>query len=773
MAITHVRHSSHWGSFSAAVEDGRVIGVTPFEGDPSPDALISAVPDIVHSPLRIDRPHVRKSWLEQGPRADSPGRGGEPFVPVAWSEALDLVAAELRRVRATYGSPSILGGCSGWSSAGRFHHAQSQMRRFLGHAGGYTGQVTNYSYGAAMTILPRVVGDYSSVEGAITSWAAVTRHAKLIVAFGGMVTKNWSIASGGFGQHSSHNLLRQASDAGLRIVNISPLRRDSPDLPGNEWLPIRPNADTAVMLGLAHRIISTGRHDQAFLDRYTVGFARLKAYILGESDGVAKTPEWAAKLSDIPAATIRDLADDMARLPTMLTATWSIQRADFGEQPYWMLIALAAMLGGIGKPGTGFGFGYGSINGRGSNRPATPSIALPPGVNPTGRNIPAARLTEMLERPGDGCQFNGRWIEFPDVRLIYWAGGNPFHHHQDLNRLLRAWRKPETIIVHEPWWTPIARHADIVLPATTTLERNDIGVNGRDRFIMAMQQAVPPQGQAMSDFAIYTALSERLGIKDAFTEGRDEMAWLRHLYEDNRARIAKLGIAIADFDAFWARGHAEMPPAPEGEEFTLLKRFRDDPAGAPLQTPSGRIELFSDAIASFAYDDCPGHPTWLEPREWLASPLAARYPLHLLSPQPATRLHGQMDQGRVSQAAKIKGREPVLINPTDAEARGIKAGDIVRLFNDRGQCLAGAELSDELRPGVVSLATGAWFDLERPGVAGSLEIHGNPNVLTRDQGASQLSQCASAQSCLVEIARWDGPLPALHVDKPPAIEARA
>ncbi|MFM7610039.1 MAG: molybdopterin-dependent oxidoreductase, partial [Alphaproteobacteria bacterium] len=371
----------------------------------------------------------------------------------------------------------------------------------------------------------------------------------------------------------------------------------------------------------------------------------------------------------------------------MLTATWSLQRADYGEQPYWMLTALAAMLGLIGKPGQGVAFGYGSVNGMGHPRREVPSFAMPATPNPTGFFIPVARITEMLENPGGDHHFNGRVLQFPDTRIIWWAGGNPFHHHQDLNRMLRAWAQAETIIVQEPWWTSLARHADIVLPATTTLERNDIASSGRDRFLRAMHKAIEPVGQARNDHDMLADIAEELGYRERFTEQRNEEAWLRHLFENWRRHCARMGQETPDFDTFWEKGFWEADAPARGEEYTQFAEFAADPEANPLDTPSGKVELFSETIASFGYDDAPGHPVWIAPREWLGAAGAKRHPLHLLSFQPATRLHGQLDTGRISAANKIAGREPIMLNPEDAAARGLKDGDIVRVFNDRGACL--------------------------------------------------------------------------------------
>jgi biotin/methionine sulfoxide reductase len=211
----------------------------------------------------------------------------------------------------------------------------------------------------------------------------------------------------------------------------------------------------------------------------------------------------------------------------------------------------------------------------------------------------------------------------------------------------------------------------------------------------------------------------------------------------------------------------EIPP-PEASQVPFAA-FRADPAAAKLNTPSGRIEIFSERIAGFGYADCPGHPVWLRPLEYLGA-ATETYPLHLLSVQPATRLHGQMDQGRVSLASKIQGREPITLNRRDAEARGLAEGDVVRVYNDRGACLAGVRITDGLLQGVAVLATGAWFDPLQPGVPGSLCVHGNPNVLTRDVGTSRLGQGPVAQSCLVQVERFVGDLPPVTVHRPPAIE---
>ncbi|MGD9827691.1 MAG: molybdopterin guanine dinucleotide-containing S/N-oxide reductase [Hyphomicrobiaceae bacterium] len=761
------RHSAHWGAFTANVSDGRLVSVEPVARDESPSPILSGMAEGVYT-CRVERPMVRKGWLEKGWRAGGAGRGAEPFVPVSWDTALDLVAKELERVRTTHGNTAIFGGSYGWSSAGRFHHAKTQLQRFLNSYGGFTAQRHSYSLAAGLAILPHIVGDHKTLRS-LTSWDSIAANTRLFIAFGGVGIKNAQVEPGGAGEHTAEPWLKRLRGAGVEIVSITPVREDTPEFVGAEWIAPRPNTDVAIMLGMAHTLVSEGLHDQTFLDRYTVGFDRFLPYLMGESDGVAKTADWAAAISELDAEVIRNLARRAASTRTMLATSYSLQRGDHGEQTFWMTATLGAMLGQVGLPGGGFGFGYGSMHGQGNPvRPfAVPN--MPAGENPTRSFIPVARIADMLLDPGGTYTFDGETRTYPDTRLVYWCGGNPFHHHQDLNRLLEAWKRPETIIVNEPWWTATAKLADIVLPATTTLERNDIGASSRDRFILVMEKAIEPVGESRNDFEIFSGLARRLGCEEAFTEGRGERDWLRHLYDVARQDAARVGLELPGFDVFWEQGHAETPaPNPP---FDVLADYRSDPDKHRLRTPSGRLEIFSERIASFGYDDCPGHPVWLEPLEWLGSPAAAQHPLHMVSNQPATRLHAQLDHAGVSRRSKIKDRERVTISPVDAASRGIVAGDIVRIFNDRGATLAAAVVSDAVRPGVICLPTGAWYDPAEPGTPGALDKHGNPNLLTPDKGTSKLGQGPIAHTALVEVERYDDALPKVTAFDPPPMAA--
>src|SRR5262249_8034120 len=208
-------------------------------------------------------------------------------------------------------------------------------------------------------LLPRVIGTFQPVGGKVTDWSSVVKHTKLMIAFGGLATKNSQVISGGAGAHTMEMWLRRAKEAGIEFVSVSPLKSDAPDFLGAQWIPIRPNTDTALMLAMGHTLIAEDRYDKDFVTRNCSGFETFRRYRLGLDDGIGKSAQWAASITRVPADTIRDLARRAAATRSMITCAWSLQRAHHGEQPYWAAIVLAAMLGGIGLPGGGFGFGHG------------------------------------------------------------------------------------------------------------------------------------------------------------------------------------------------------------------------------------------------------------------------------------------------------------------------------------------------------------------------------------------------------------------------------
>lgn len=753
-------HTSHWGVFSARWRNN-TLEMRPHPGDPDPSAILDNFPDALRHRARIERPMVRRGWLERGPGPD-PKRGRDEFVAVSWDKVLDLLGAELARVRDKHGPGAVFGGSYGWASAGRFHHAQSQIHRFLNTSiGGYVKSVNSYSSGASSVILPQVLDEYEDLTKRNVTWEQIAEHSDIVLAFGGMALKNSAVAGGSISQHVERGAMERAVRRGCKFVLVGPLRSDLPEEAGAEWVSCVPGTDTALMLGLVHTLVTEGLHDRAFLERYTEGWPVFERYLLGESDGQPKDAVWAAGITGVSGATIVDLARRLAGRRALIVVAHALQRAEHGEQPAWMGAVLAAALGQYGLPGGGYAYALGAIGYYGRRVNAVPLPTLSQGRNGVADFIPVARIADMLLNPGTTYRYNGQTRTYPDIRLVYWAGGNPFHHHQDLNRLRRAFQRVDTLVVHELAWTATARHADIVLPCTMTLERADIGGSSNDPLLVPMHPILPPVGEARDDYAIFADLAERLGAREAFTEGRSVRQWLEHLYEPTRQGLVAMNLPAPSFDEFWNSDGLEVPQ--HADDGGKLRRFRTDPAAHPLPTPSGRIEVFSAKIDAYKEADCPGHPAWLG-RTDVPSATA---PLYLVANQPATRLHSQFDFGGHSTGSKHRGREVAIMNPADADPRGIADGDIVRLFNERGACLAGVRLSDGIRPGVIQLPTGAWYDPMDPAEDAPLCVHGNPNVLTRDVGTSSLAQGCTGQLTTVDVERFTGNLPPIQAFDPP------
>lgn len=750
--IRRVPHCSHWGGYTVLVDDGKIVGIEPLPDDPHPSPIIQSVRQWAEPELRVLRPMVREGWLRKRHESDRSGRGSERFIPVGWDEAADLVAGEIDRVRDEFGNASIFAGSYGWTSCGRFHHAATLLKRTLNLVGGYTGHVDTYSLAAGPVILRHAVGSEDVCYGQGTTLDTVVDHTETLVVFGALSPRTAQNEAGGIAHHGFETYLKRIAGSGKKIILVSPLRDDVPDWLECEWWPVRPGADAALMIGLAGEIVLAGRHDRAFLSRCCSGAYRFLAYLDGSADGVRKNAAWAARITGLDASRIRGLAPVLVDTRSMLTVSWSLQRARHGEQPYWAALALAAIAGQIGLPGGGVGYGYGSVAGIGGPYGAGRSPSMSQLAKPLDSFIPVSRITDMLLNPGAAFTYEGKTRHYPDTRLVYWAGGNPYHHHQDLNRLAEAWARPETIVVQDPMWTATAQRADIVLPASTSLERNDLAGSQRTSRILAMHKAIAPLGQARSDFEIFNDLASRLGVAEAFNEGRDEMGWIRHLYERSREQAAaRAGFEMPEFDLFWKRGHADVPLR---GSYTFLGDFRQDPATHALKTESGRIVIGSDLLARLAYEDCPAHPAWIEPPEWLGS--AGEDEFHLISNQPVGRLHSQIATGVTSRMQKRNGREQARINPADATRLGLRDGATVRLWNARGACLATATLDDGVRPNVVVLPTGAWYT---PTGNDGLEIAGNPNILTPDLPTSAFGQGCSAYTCIVRIEPYEGSVP--------------
>ena len=483
-------------------------------------------------------------------------------------------------------------------------------------------------------------------------------------------------------QHIARDRLRAATGRGVEFHLIGPLRDDLPAEAEAVWHSIRPGTDVALMLGIgAH----AGQRRAGTTAPFSTAIASAGRNSRPICSGDRRRPAERRRLGrrDLRHAGGRNRRrwrGGAAGRRTLITCAQSLQRAEHGEQPVWMGLVLAAMLGQIGLPGGGFAYALGSTSNTGKPPLAVPLPTLPHGRNSIADFIPVARIADLLLNPGEPFDYDGRQLTYPDIRLVYWAGGNPFHHHQDLNRLRRAFARPDTVIVHE-----FGVDRDRAPRRHRAAGDDHPGARGYRR----LGRRPAAGGDASGSRALCRGARRPRDLRRARRAARlcrrlhrgPLAAGVARDRSTSRpaARLIERGVDAPDFEEFWEAGELILPTLPwDGGP---LREFRRDPDKAPLPTPSGRIEITSATIAGFGYPDCPGHPAWLPPSEAPGTPAAARYPLYLVANQPATRLHSQLDFGATSQAAKVKGREPVRIHPQDAAARGIRDGDIVRLYN--------------------------------------------------------------------------------------------
>ena len=412
---------------------------------------------------------------------------------------------------------------------------------------------------------------------------------------------------------------------------------------------------------------------------------------------------------------------------------------------------LAAMLGQIGLPGGGYNYALGALGHTGRRLNAVPIPTLSQGKNGVSDFIPVARVADMLLHPGEPFEYNGRSMQYPDIKLVYWAGGNPFHHHQDINRLRRAFNVPQTIVVHESAWTPMAKFADIVLPATMTLERDDIGAAGTDPRLVAMRRAVDPVGEARDDFDIFAALSRRLGVEQAFTEGRDSRQWLAHLYEPTRRALAEAGWDAPDFEEFWRRGELALPSAPDDGGF--LRAFRNDPVKQQAADAERQDrDLFENHRR-------------LRLRRLPAPPGVAALD-RTAGFAPSVDADRQPAGDAAAQPARLRCLQPVQENrrprtrPSQPASMPRAAASPMATSSACSTIAARAWPPPSLR----TTSCPAWCNCPpAPGTIrkrGSAEhplcVHGNPNVLTRDIGTSRLAQGCCGQVTVVECEKYEG-----------------
>lgn len=629
-------------------------------------------------------------------------RGSGQFERISWDEALDTVARELIRVRAQYGNAAIFDGSRSGNTAAL--HSRAVLKRFLHMFGGCSDVWSNMSCEAELFAIRNTFGpavNYKAAGREPTDYA----NSKLILMWG------WSPGDGTFGT-GTMAYLKHAKEHGTRIVCVDPRRHRTSKQLADEHVFIRPSTDAAALIAMAQVIVAEGLHDQAYCDRFVQGFddatlpdgapagSSYRAYLMGDADGIAKTPEWAEPITGIPAATLRRLAIEFATSkPAAIQGGYGPGRTAHGEQFHRAGYALAAITGNVGIAGGNSGVSNGATGRLGIG-------SLPTGKNPVDSKAPTGLLADWLMK--------GKAGGYPsDIKLIYAAGGDLFNQSSNVAKMAAALDNVEFIVGQDHFLTPTVRHADIVLPATTFWERNDVHTPwaGAGHYAIYMRQAIAPMYECRDDLDILTELAQRVGINGYNLKTEEE--WLRDFTEG----------VIDDFDAFKEQGVARLPKPADAVAFAAQIR---DPENHRFSTPSGKIEVYSTALGEnpdpYGLGKISPIPTWVPHAEIAADSL---YPLRICSSKSRARTHSI--HGNQSRLAKVD-RDDLWIHPDDAALRGIEDGDRVRVSSAHGATLLPARVTEDIAPGVVSMKEGAWFT---PGPDGADTV-GCANSVTAD-----------------------------------------
>ncbi|MHB8771000.1 MAG: molybdopterin-containing oxidoreductase family protein [Syntrophales bacterium] len=664
----------------AVVEEGRVKRV---RYNPAGGRYIRGCPRGLGLPRETAAPdRILTPLVRTGPR------GSGTFRPADWDEALAITARNLGEISAKYGPHAVMS-FSGFAVTGALHGTHALLTRFMNLFGGSTRLTGNYSNAAVLFTLPYILGGDWVRSGYD---AATMRHSEMIVLWGANVLETR------MGAEVDRRLL-EAGRRGARIVVVGPRRSFTAERTGAWWIPCLPGTDAALMLAVLYVLITEGLLDRGFVDSHCTGFDRLERYVLGRAGGAACTPGWAAGICGAPAGEIVAFARAYAAAkPALLLPGYAIQRVFAGEEAYRLTVALQAATGNFGVAGGSTGA---------ANRllplPRVGRLGIPPVVPQP--SLPIVRWPDAI--------LEGRAGGYPsDVRALYNLGGNPINQGADITKSIAAFRKLDFAVSHEVFLTPTALHCDVIFPAATALEKEDIGLPWAGNYLLYKPAATAPRGLARSDYDALWALAERLGFGAAFSEGRTATDWVEEFIASSE---------VPDPDAFRRTGIYRGPEA----ERVGLAAFAADPEKNPLDTPSGRIEIASDRYRRET--GFPAIPTW-QPR-----PLEKGYPLRMVTPKSRHYTHSQ------SNFILLPGRDAhaLTMHPAAAAGRGIREGETVRVLNARGEGRIAVRISEEVMPGVVSLPEGVWVSLDGEG----RDRRGSANMFTSTGGTTPAVAC--------------------------------
>ncbi|EJG0603467.1 dimethyl sulfoxide reductase subunit A [Cronobacter sakazakii] len=684
-------------------------------------------------------------------------RGEGKFVRISWDEALDTIAQGMKRIISDYGNEAIYlnygTGTLGGTMTRSWPPGKTLLARLMNCCGGYLNHYGDYSSAQIAAGLSYTYGGWADGNS-----PSDIENSKLVVLFGNNPGET-RMSGGGV----TYYLEQARAKSQARMIVIDPRYTDTAAGREDEWIPIRPGTDAALASAIAWVLITENYVDQPFLDNYCVGYdektlppgapanGHYKAYILGDGpDGTAKTPAWAAPITGIPEARIIKLAREIGEAkPAFIAQGWGPQRHSNGELACRAIAMLPILTGNVGIHGGNSGAREGSFS--------LPFERMPTLQNPVETSISMFTWTDAIERgpsmtaTADGVRGKEK-LDVPIKMIWNYAGNCLINQHSQINRtheILQDDKKCELIVVIDCHMTASARYADILLPDCTASEQMDFALDascGNMAYVIFADQAIAPRFECRTIYDITSALAVRMGVGDTFTEGRTQEGWLRHLYAQSRRAIPEL----PDFDTFRKQGIFKLRD-PQGHH-VAYQAFRENPTANPLATPSGKIEIYSSALADIAAhwqlpegDVIHPLPVYSPGFEQVSDPLRAQYPLQLTGFHYKSRTHSTYGNVDVLQAAC---RQQVWINPQDAQARGINDGDPVRVWNARGEARIEAKVTPRIMPGVVALGEGAWYQPDAEGV----DHAGSINVLTT-QRPSPLAKGNPSHSNLVQLAR--------------------